>query len=542
MEVFHWNSGQPLTEDYLQRYGNTEPLYEYEPFQTDSWKRRAEWLDTKRAFGADRGALADALKRFNEKAGAAPEALAAIEALRDPGTLAIVGGQQAGLFTGPLLVIYKAVTIIREAKRASELLNRRVVPVFWIAGEDHDFDEVNHVIALTPELELNRIKLEHPTGLRTSVSRTPISAEQWEDAIGQLDTTLIPTEFKAGLLESLRALAAKSDTLVDLFAGLLASLFSRYGLILVDSDDPGLRRLEGPMFRTLLERNGELGQALKEAKAELVRLGYEPQAEVSERSANLFVFDPEERILLYQSESGGFTDRKEERHYSLEGLLDWAETAPERLSNNVMTRPLMQDYLFPVLGAVLGSSEIAYWGLTRRAFELFGMNMPILIPRTGYTLLEGTVQKNMGKYGLAVEDALFRLEERQQAWLQEQDRLQLSERFQSVKEDFRERYAPLVELLGEVNPGLKKLGDTNLSKILEQIDFLEHKAEDAVKSQHESGLRQFQRVGMSILPDGKPQERIYNVFAYLNKYGEGWLQELLDASYDVDGHHFVCYM
>ncbi|ALS21357.1 bacillithiol biosynthesis cysteine-adding enzyme BshC [Paenibacillus naphthalenovorans] len=543
LEAIQWESGQPLTDDYVSRFEKTGELYDYNPWEWESWRARASWLDQERVTGADRQRLADALRRFNERAGNAGEAMDAIERLRDERTLCVVGGQQASLFTGPLLVIYKAVTLLRLAKEASGKLNRPVVPVFWIAGEDHDFDEVNHVNYLTPNLQVDKIKVEHPTGLRTSVSRTKLGRQQWEDALRQLEQSLMTTEFKDELVQSFRAAVEESATLVDLFARLMARLFGSQGLVLLDSDDPALRKVEGSMFRTLIEQNGELNEAFLQNRDQLMACGYQPQAELHTNAANLFVYDEEgERILLYADDSGGFTDRKGVRRFSRERLLDWADTAPERLSNNVMTRPLMQEFLFPVLATVLGPAEIAYWGLTRKAFHLLGMRMPLLVPRLGFTIVEGTVHKNMQKYGLTFEDVVLRLEEKQQEWLRAQDRLQLEARFGEVKEQFRSGYEPLIAAISGINPGLGKLGETNLGKIIEQIEFLQHKAEDGLRSQNESGLRHFQRIGLTIAPGGKPQERVYNISAYLNKYGDGWLKELLELPVTIDGKHYICYM
>jgi bacillithiol biosynthesis cysteine-adding enzyme BshC len=543
VESVHWKSSQPLTEDYVRRYGFVEALFDYNPWDTSSWEQRADWLDRERRFSADRKELAEVMHKFNQQIGGAPEATAAIEQLKDAQTLCIVGGQQAGLFTGQALVIYKAVTLIRTARLASAKLKRPVVPVFWIAGEDHDFDEVNHMYYLSQDAQVTKIKIDHPTGKRSSVSRVAISWEQWEEALQQLDASLIPTEFKAEWMDSLRTIASESRSLVDFFARMMAKLFSSHGLVIMNSDDPELRRLESPMFHKLLEEHEALHAAVHKGKEKVESLGYVPQVELQERNANLFVIDGDERILLYADDaSDGFTDRKRERSYSREQLLDWAESAPERLSNNVMTRPLMQDYVFPVLGTVLGPGEVAYWALTREAFHHVGMRMPVVVPRMEFTLLEGIVQKNMVKYNLSLEDVLYRLEEKQQEWLREQDALKLDERFAQVKAQFKDSYQPLVELISGINPGLGKLGDTNMTKIVEQIDFLEQKAADAVRTQFDASLRQFQRVGLSVLPLGKPQERVYNIIAYLNKYGSGWLDELLDSELEPDGQHKIIYL
>ncbi|WP_311764869.1 bacillithiol biosynthesis cysteine-adding enzyme BshC [Paenibacillus agricola] len=543
MESIHWKSSLPLTEDYIQDFGKVSDLFDYNPWQESSWGERAAWLDREDAILADRGQLAGVLQAYNKAIGNAPEAIKAIGKLKQQETLCIVGGQQAGLFTGQSLVIYKAITLIRSAKLASEKLGRPVIPVFWIAGEDHDFEEVNHMYYLSSDMQVSKIKIEHPTGKRSTVSSLKIAQEQWVTALELLDASLIPTEFKPGWMDLLHRIAAESNTLVDFFARIIAKLFGTYGLVLINSDDPLVRQLEAPMFERLIREHDILNNAVQSGKAKVEALGYASQVEVHEHNANLFVVDDEERILLYaDGASGPFTDRKKERIYSREQLLEWAAYSPERLSNNVMTRPLMQDYLFPVLGTVLGPGEVAYWAITREAFHKVGNKMPIVIPRMEFTLLEGTIQKNMAKYGLSLDDVLNRLEGKQEEWLRSQDTLKLEERFEEVRSRFKEGYQPLVELIASINPGVGKLGETNLSKIMEQIQFLEQKATDAARSQFDASLRQFQRIGLSVVPMGKPQERVYNIFSYLNKYGDAWLYEILDSDIVPDGQHKVCYM
>ncbi|SDC73756.1 bacillithiol biosynthesis cysteine-adding enzyme BshC [Paenibacillus sp. UNCCL117] len=544
IDAIDWHSGQPLTDDYIRRYALTGDLFDYNPWDASSWEERAVWLDKERSFGADRDKLADVLHAFNMRAGGVPQALQAVDKLRDPRTLCIVGGQQASLFGGPLLVLYKAISLIQAARAAERQLDRPVIPVFWIAGEDHDFDEANHVLVLTPESKVEKIKLAHPGGPRTSVSRTMIAEEQWEEVLAQLEQSLLPTEYKDEVVARLREAVRSSLSLVDTFAKLLASLLGREGLVLLDSDDPALRELEGPMFRVLLERSGELNEAIAEGSAQVRKQGYEPQVEIYPNGANLFVYDETgERVLLYEDEARtGYTDRRGERRFSREELLAWTDEEPGRLSNNVMTRPLMQDYLFPVLATVLGPAEIVYWGQTKQAFHKLGMRMPIVLPRLVFTLLEGPVQKHMQKLGLTLSDVQERLQEKQESWLRERDQLQVERRFAEVAQRFRTDYEPLVAMLGQINPGLQTLGATNLGKIIEQIDFLRQKAEDGLRTQNEAGLRQFTRIGQSIAPGGKPQERVLNMAPYFNKYGDFWLQELVNTEIPLDGKHRICYM
>jgi len=542
LAVCEWKQNQPLFETYIQNFAGVSELYDYHPWDPDVYEKRAEDLFSYRHLRADRTGLAEVLYAYNRSIGNAPQALNNIGRLAEDRALAVVGGQQAGLFTGPLFVVYKAITVIQAARQAEEKLRRPVIPVFWIAGEDHDLDEVNHIHALTPQLKVEKIRIETAgASPRIPVSRLRIPRSAWLAAIGQLDAVLMPTEYKEDLMGRITRMAEQSRTLSEFFARALAWLFGEYGLVFLDSDDPALRRLEKPMFRRIIEQNAALNEALIYGREKVERLGFQPQTEIREGQANLFVIERDERALLYRTQTG-FTTRQETNAYSAEDLLRLAEQHPERLSNNVMTRPLMQEYLFPVLAAVLGPGEIAYWGLTRKAFHSMGMRMPVLLPRSRYTLVEGTLQKHMQKFGLSPEDILFRFQEKRQSWLERQDSLRLPERFARLRAQFTEAYRPLLDDIAKINPGLKKLGDTNMQKIAEQLEFMENRAKGAFASQFESSLRQMDRLYLSFLPLGKPQERILNIFPYLNKYGTDWLRELTESPVPLTGQHHVCYL
>ncbi|WP_127533050.1 bacillithiol biosynthesis cysteine-adding enzyme BshC [Paenibacillus kobensis] len=542
-------SSQPLSDAYVKQTDSrlNALFHSGHPADEEHWRARSSRLDGAKELRVPSADIADALRRYNARFGMSQETAANIEAIGQ-GAQVVVGGQQAGLWTGPILVIHKAVTIIAAAKHASKVLNRAVVPVFWIAGEDHDWDEANHITAAT-EQGLRKLAVTRPEGPRTSVSRTAVAPEAWESAIAELETVLTGSEFKEPLLDKLRELTKSAKTLSDGFAGILAWLFGGYGLVLIDADDAAVRALEAPMFRRMLADNDALEAAYTANGQMLDSLGYRMQAAAAPDCANLFLFRDGgsssglqgDRVLLYKRD-GGFTDKKGESFWSADELLSLADSSPGQFSNNVLTRPIMQDYLFPVLAAVLGAGEIAYWAQIGGAFRHFGMEMPILVPRMSFTLVEGTIAKHMMKYDLTFDDVVRRFEERKQQWLMAQDRFDIAGRFGAAKRDFESLYAPLVELAGEVQAGLAALGTTNMNKILEQIDFLQNRTQDAFRKSHDASIRHWDRIGTAIWPGGKPQERVLNMTAYYNRYGTDWLAKLLALPYVPSGEHQIVYL
>ncbi|UQZ32891.1 bacillithiol biosynthesis cysteine-adding enzyme BshC [Paenibacillus sp. PK3_47] len=533
--------GSALAGDYIYHYDKVQHLYGGDFRNEASRARRADWLDSSEERRADRFQVASVLRSYNEQHNSHAEVMHSLALLEQPGTLVVSGGQQSGLFTGPLFVIYKAMTTILAAKEAAEQLGRPVVPLFWIAGEDHDWDEVNHTFVLNRSGEVTRIKVDKPEGPRSSVSSILIEEGDWLQIVEQLDGLLQDSEFKPQIMEFIRKSSGSAESMSDAFAKLVGSLFGRFGLILLDSADPALRRLEQPFFAELIDRNDELEAAYKQSASEITAGGYELQADVTPGNANLFYIYGGARLLLHK-EGGRFTDRKGRVSFSKEELLAELENHPERFSNNVLTRPLMQDYVLPVLGTVLGQGEIAYWAIPQAAFGVVGGQMPLILPRMSFTIIEGTLQKHMDKYGLSFSDVHQGLEQKRKEWLKAQDELELGRRFDEVKDAFTAMYEPLIEQLGSIQAGLLKLGSNNKEKILDQIAFLQGKAQDAMENQNEAALRQWERIELSLMPQGKPQERVYNVMFYLNRYGLAWLDELMAIPADFSGTHRIIYM
>lgn len=539
-------ANQPLAERYINDFASVSSLYNMNVTDPQTWAQRAAWLDQNKHSRIERGALVDCLTTYNLAYNDHEAVRQALDTLRQEDTLTVVGGQQSGLFTGPLLVIYKVVTLILSAREASAKLGRPVVPVFWIAGEDHDWDEVNHTYLPDLHGEAVKIRMEHERGGHSPVSRTEITESHIQPVLHQFESLLPDSEHKAEWMAELSRCMRQSDNLSDAFARQLGRLFGRFGLILLDSDHADMRQLEKSVFRNIIEHNDDLTKAYL-ASAEQVRAaGYEEQATVAEDSANLFYIHSDEvyhneRLLLFKR-NGLFTDRKGLVTFTREELLEMVEQHPERFSNNVLTRPIMQESLFPVLGTILGTGEIAYWALTRQAFHVLGLQMPPIVPRMSFTMVEEKIQQLMQQFDLTFDDVRQRFEEIRQGWLSEQEDYNLDARFEQLRKQFAELYHPFVQSLSEVDPALPHIADNNQHKIEAQIDYLYRKSVHAVEKQHEVGLRRLDRIAHSLYPFNKPQERTINSYYYIGRYGERWLDQLLAIEPDLNGGHRLIYM
>ncbi|WP_336761888.1 bacillithiol biosynthesis cysteine-adding enzyme BshC [Paenibacillus sp. USHLN196] len=531
-------SGSKLAEDYICSRDAARGLYEYDIRWESGLQARAEWLDQSENTRIDRRDLAEYLRIYNKRVNDHGEVHASITRLAEQGALVVTGGQQSGLLTGPLFVIYKAASVVAAAREAEERLQRPVVPVFWIAGEDHDWDEVNHTYLPDRQGDMKKVKLQGRFAGRDSVSNVQVDTEQWMNVIEQVEHLLPDTIHKPGLMKCITEIHQSSSNLSDAFARMISALFASSGLVLMDASDPDLRRLEQPVFERLIRSNEVLRNAYMQGSSLVEQAGYAMPAEVAEDGANLFYIHEGARLLLTLKD-GLYTDRKGLVSFTEERLLQELEEHPERFSNNVLTRPLMQDSVLPVTAVILGQGEIAYWGLTREAFRQFGLQMPILLPRLSFTIMEDVHHKHMKQYGLSFQDVQYHMEDKKEQWLAQQETFQVEEQFAKVQEAFLDLYGPLLDEISEIHPGLERIGDTNLSKITEQMHYLKQQTHKAIEDKHNVSLRHWNGIQNSLFPTGKPQERVHNALFYLNRYGTEWIDELIKTSSEFRGEHKV---
>jgi bacillithiol biosynthesis cysteine-adding enzyme BshC len=551
VETIYWPQTAAFAQDYLDKKEQVVERLGGHDSDHDAWLRQAARLD-QQTLTASRDALCDALLAFQRSianehnADVDSPALRAIHELRDNRTLVVVGGQQVGLFGGPLLVIHKAISILATAKRAQAIVDRPVVPVFWLAGEDHDWAEVNHLYVDDRNHKPVKISVNSQTDEPRSVSHRAISQAAWDEVLEQLRETLPHTEFSDEWFARLQDFAARSNSLTELFARLMHHLFASHGLIFVDAADPAIRKLEAEMFAALFANRTTLSENFLTARDELLAEGYEQPVQLQAGQTNLFVEHNKQRTMLFEQvgENGAtVSDRRASFSMTQTEVEQSMRHHPDRFSNNVLTRPLMQQFLFPVVATVLGRAETAYWALLPEAFRTMGMNMPLVVVRPECTLIEPPIARIFSKTELSFGAATYLYEQSKKQWLEAQDEHQWPQTFANLKQSIADLYAPLIESLERLNPGIGQLGRQNLTKIEEQVRYLESRTTAAFEQQHSAFLRQWERLHQSLLPFGKPQERVYNVVAFINRNGFEWISHMVTEASDWTAtHHHLAYL
>lgn len=538
IEHIRLDSSGGLFGDYLFSFSRVNHLYGFDPGKGESYRKRYAEL-SRRKSSYPRSRLAEVLREFHSGELYHPAVEHNIRRLENPESVVVIGGQQAGLLAGPLYTVYKAISVIQLAKREEKRLGIPVIPVFWIAGEDHDLDEVDHIYLPGPEGRLTKHRLVlSDGGKRISAGHVlldPKSVGEWLEELAQM---LPDTEFKRGMLKELAGMAAEPVSLTRYFARLLHRLFGRFGLVQIDSSHPSLRRIEGPFFERLIEENAFLDEAVRHQIKQVEESGHPSPLTIRSDCAHLFVYVEGQRQLLLR-DAGGFVTRDGRMRWSKRELLRMAREEPERLSNNVVTRPLMQEFLFPTLSVVAGPGEIAYWGCLGEAFAGMGMRMPVLTPRSGVTLIDRATERYMRLLDLSAEDIFFGLERRKQAWIAERSPLNIRALFADAEQKVEKLYDSLIEQLSSLGPEMRRTGEKNRLKVMEQVEYLKRKAEWTIRMRQETALRRFGHISLRCLPEGKLQERVYNITSYWNEYGIEWVERLAETPLSFFEHQVV---
>ena len=483
----------------------------------------------------DREALADVLLEQNEQWGLDAAARANIEQLRAPDAIAVVTGQQVGLFTGPLYTPYKTITALALTRRLAEETGRPVVPVFWVEGEDHNFEEVAGVRLLRRNEPVS-LRYERPAGEDRQPVGRHVLTPAIEEVTDRLDEVLPGSDFKPRLMEAIRSAYRPGARLEDAFVHLMQALFPETGIVFINPDDARLKAQSASLFRRELEGGNALSDRVN-AAGERLKGNY--HAQVQARPTNLFLLEEEGRLALDQ-ENGQFQLRSTDRTLSRADLLRLLEDDPGRFSPNVVLRPLMQDTLLPTAAYVAGPGEVSYFAQYRSAYEWAELPMPLIYPRASVTLVESKVQKVLDRYELSVPaftqdlDRLF-----QQVALDEMEK-EIDDLFEDAGRQLHKAINTLKSRLGEVDATLAQSAEATRTALMKEVDQLKSRVVRAEKRNQDDVRAQLEKARVNLFPAGLPQERALNALYFLNKYSPSLLGELeTTLSLDTTAHQVV---
>jgi bacillithiol synthase len=528
-----------FASNYLEQSTEIQPFFHYRFNEfADDAKRVAEISN--RSF--PRLEVAEHIESFMKRFPSSEAVIKSIDKLKTNNSLVVIGGQQAGILTGPLYSIHKVISIIKLAEEKEEQLGVPVVPVFWIAGEDHDFQEVNHVFVPVNQ-KVDKWNYPERVFQKKMVSDIQLNQESCLSWVQNLIENFGETEYTNSLLEFAKQQILTSTSFVDFFANIIMELFKDYGLLIVDSGNREFRQLQKEFFKQQILHHEAITTKLLEQQRQIEEKGFKVTIEAGEANANLFYYDQRmnERILLeYDQQNDCFVGKNGALTFSREQLVELAEENPAYLSNNVVTRPLMQEWLFPTVAFIAGPGEISYWAELKLVFEHFDIKMPPIVPRLNITILDRSIETDVSELHLNLADVLSRgTEKERHQFLEAIKDKEVESLFLTAKEQLVNQYRLIEAKTTEMDRGLLPLLKKNESYLLKEIGFLETKLDEAGRLKHDSIIKKYDRVDLALRPDGFPQERVWNIFYFLNQYGLNFIHDLMSGRFEFDGRHKV---
>ncbi|BGE82672.1 bacillithiol biosynthesis cysteine-adding enzyme BshC [Staphylococcus petrasii] len=440
-----------------------------------------------------------------------------LEALSD-GAKVVIGGQQAGLFGGPLYTFHKILSIVTLSHQLSQTYDKTVVPVFWIAGEDHDFDEVNHTYVFNAkEAQLHKVKYHTMTPPETNVSRYSPDKKALVEALKSFFKELKETEHTKSLYSLCSNIIEQYDSWTDMFKALLHEVFKEYGVLFIDAQYEALRELEKPILKEMIQHHEEIDQAFRNTQAQTTQSGLNQMIQ-TDTNVHLFLHEDNMRQLL-SKEGDNFKLSKSEVTYSKEEILKLIETEPHRFSNNVVTRPVMEEWLFNTVAFIGGPSEIKYWAELNEVFKLLNIEMPIVMPRLKMTYMTQRTDKLLNQYQLDVQQVIENgIEEDRTKFVREKASESFIKQVEKLKEDHARIYQ---QLLDEVkgNQDNINLVEKNSEIHNTQYDYLLQRYLLNIERENDISMKHFRELEYVLHPMGGLQERIWNPLQIMNEFG-----------------------
>ena len=511
-----------LAADYAFQFSTLTSFFSGDPADPASWKAAIAHAQKHPRAHAELSAL---LSRQLERRNAPRAALDAAARLADPATVAIVTGQQAGLFGGPLFTLYKGLTAAKLAAKISNEYGVPAVAVFWVEAEDHDWDEVASVSVLDADLNRRTLTLPPPPGAGHAPVGTITLGSEIDTIIDELAATLPQTEFTAELLLDLRKAYAPGVSVSDAFARVLDRTLGELGVIVFECSDRAAKPLAKEIFAHEVSHPGRTWSLATEAGERLAASGYHTQVEGSTQTgAALFRIDGSRRPIDAHEASG---------------LEQEARARPETFSPNVLLRPIVEDTIFPTVCYVSGPNELAYLAQLRQVYEHFAVPMPLFYPRSTATILDSAGARFLEKHGLAFEALHARDESALNHLLAASLPESVDRALKEADDAIQEKMAAILASVPAIDATLEGAAKSTLGKLQHDMATLRGKVISAAKKRDETLRRQFFRAQAQAFPDGIPQERALSSVSLLNRYGPALVPKLMQELPLDPGHHWV---
>ncbi len=477
------------------------PFYQYEV----SLEAFRQIIEDKKKDQTDRDLLVSVLSEQYQQYNAGALSLSQIAALKEDRTFTVTTAHQPSLLTGPLYFIYKAFSAINLAESLNQAYpDHHFVPVFVIGGEDHDFEEINHIHLFGKKLQWENQE-SGPCGKMKTDSLMPL--------LNELAEILGTSDHAIEIMNLIRESFSTHKTYGTATAHFVSRLFGSYGLVVLDMNHPALKRPFEPFMRRELLEQASKGM-VEDTTAKLEAAGFSGQAHA--RDINLFYMRDQlrERIVL---EGGLYQVLNSDYVFTKEAMLEELKQHPDRFSPNVIMRPLYQELILPNLAYVGGGGEIAYWLERKSQFAYFGINFPMLVRRNSALWIDKNTGKRLDKLQLRIENLLEETETLIKQYVQEHSGAELS--LAEEKAKLQDIFQSIGQKASQIDPTLEKAVLAEAAKQIKAAEQLEDRLMRAEKQRHEVEINQLRTLREKLFPGNGMQERYDNFLPYFLAYG-----------------------
>jgi bacillithiol biosynthesis cysteine-adding enzyme BshC len=522
-----------LAADYAYDFRSVAPFFSGDPADRAAW---ADVIARTQAHDRRRDDIAEVIAGQQTRRGAPSKARDAGRLLADRRTVAIVTGQQAGLFGGPLFTLLKAMTALKLAEQVSRDHHVPAVAVFWIDAEDHDWEEVRSCTVFDQTLTPRTVSLPSRPGVDPSpVATVQLDSAAIDKTLSELEPLLPPSEFRASVMAGLRRAYEPGVGMAEAFGRWMEHVLGDRGLIVYDSSDPASKPLVSQVFARELSMPGQTVRLAALAGSDLTARGYHAQVHAQDDSLALFHLEGGRRSIRQQDGRFMVGDQL----FPAAALVQQATERPAGFSPNVLLRPVVQDTIFPTICYVAGPNELAYLGQLRGVYDHFGVPMPLMYPRASATLVDSATARFLNRYKMPLEA----LQPQDEAALNDLLRTQIpravEESFESAARAIATHMGGVIQAMPALDPTLEGAARSTLTRMQHDLETLHGKMISAAKRRDETLRRQFMHARALAFPSGHAQERTIGFVSFLNQYGPA-LVDRLDEELPLDlGRHWI---
>jgi len=515
-----------LFNDYLFNFDKLDQFFFWNPAQ--DWD---SCFEERLKNYQNRSKVKDILISQNQKWTQSKNTFENIEKLGLSNALAIVTGQQVGLFGGPLYSLYKAITTIKLSEKLQEKYpDYHFVPLFWLEAGDNDFAEINRVELL--DAANNPVVFSLPVEVKDqrSVSLRKIP-EEINTVFQKLEEILPHSDFRDEILETYKKIYSADKFFHDAFAEWLQYLLAERGLVIINAAAPEFGDLNKQIFKKAVQLNKKLKQEFGGVNQELSEKGYHHQITWGEEQTLLFRQDNHKNRKKVEAENEKFTiaENSETVIFTEKEILSDIEQNPALYTPNVALRPILQDFLLPTVAYIAGPGEISYAAQLKPLYQVLEVPSPVFYPRVRITLIENKINRLIDKFNFTYDVIFASRDSLTQKYVSQISNDQLGEFLNRSNNKIDEIFLSIKEELIKIDPTLQSSVEKTAANVQQVVKKLEHKANQAFERKMSTELSQIEKINNNIFPEKDYQERKLNALQYLSRYGK----ELVDLIYNA---------